>query len=364
MSKARQLADLGNVYDDGALSNRNLIINGAMQVAQRGTSTTGVTSQGYYCVDRFVSPVYLAGTWTISQSTDAPDGFSNSFRYECTTANASLSTNSFLMARQAFEGQNLQSLAKGTSSAKQFTVSFWVKSNKTGTYVVECYDVDNSRTISQSYTVASSGVWEYKTITFSGDTAGLFDNDNGSSLELNWWLGSGTDYASGSLNTSWGANSSVGSSRATGVVNLADTIGNYWQLTGAQLEIGDTSTPFEHIPYSDQLARCQRYYYKTQTTQGGGYGAIFTGVVYSTADFYGSFTLPEEMRASPTATTSGATGWRLLGNTAPNCNAPELADASPRELLLKVSGSGQTGGTSWTLTPTSTNSWMSFDAEL
>jgi hypothetical protein len=324
-SKAFGLAQLGNVFDDGALSNRNLIINGGMTVAQRGTSTTGVTSQGYYCVDRFVSPVYLAGTWTISQSTDAPDGFSNSFRYECTTANASLSTNSFLMARQAFEGQNLQSLAKGTSSAKQFTVSFWVKSNKTGTYVVECYDVDNSRTISQSYTVASSGVWEYKTITFSGDTAGLFDNDNGSSLELNWWLGSGTDYASGSLNTSWGANSSVGSSRATGVVNLADTIGNYWQMTGVSLEVGDTATPFEHRSFGDELARCQRFYqtdFDIYNEDGSnGFIAMF----------------PFEMRTSPTAT---RTGNAITSQE----NSPSQVTPSSKRLYI-YNASLPTGGT-------------------
>jgi len=363
MSKARQLADLGNVYDDGALSNRNMVVNGGMTVNQRG-DVTGKTNTGTYGgPDRFALQTVSSGTWSISQSSTAPEGFANSYKLDCTTANASLAAGAYLYAQTILEGQNLQQLKKGTANALPVTLSFWVRSNKTGTYTVALRDVDNSRHIASTYTISVADTWEYKTITYAGDTTGAFTNDNNASLHVNFWLGAGTNFTSGTISTSW-ASLSDANRVSSSNVNLADNTANDWYLTGVQLEIGDTSTPFEHIPYSDQLARCQRYYYKTQTTQGGGYGAIFTGVVYSTADFYGSFTLPEEMRASPTATTSGATGWRLLGNTAPNCNAPELADASPRELLLKVSGSGQTGGTSWTLTPTSTNSWMSFDAEL
>ena len=242
---------------------RNICINGDMSIAQRGTSFTGISSGANYGLDRFSLTVSTAGTWTQSQSTDVPtgQGFTQSAKLDCTTANASLSSASALYFRQSFEGQNLQYLKKGTSSAESITASFWVKSNKTGTYICELYDGDNVRQISKSYTIDTADTWEKKTITFAGDTTGAFDNDNGNSLRLSWWLGAGSDYSSGTLNTSW--NTSTSANRVVGQVNLADNTSNEWLITGVQLESGTVASSFETLPTDINLMRCQRYYEKS-----------------------------------------------------------------------------------------------------
>src|SRR6056300_1639524 len=189
----------------GNINFRNIIINGDMSIAQRGTSATGLTGGAYNTADRFYLNMGTAGTWTNTISTDVPtgQGFAKSFKLDCTTANASLSAGSYMTVQQRFEGQNLQYIKKGTSSAESLTLSFWVKSNKTGTYIAYLFDVDNTRAISKSYTINSASTWEKKTITFAGDTSGTLVNDNSSSLELHFWLGAGSDRTSGTLQTSW-----------------------------------------------------------------------------------------------------------------------------------------------------------------
>lgn len=261
MSKADLISQRGHVV----YGHRNLFTNGAMQVAQRGVSSTGITTSGIYTVDRTLFSLANFGTWTQTQESDGPEGFSKSFKVECTTPNASLTSGSFGLLGYKFEGQDLQNLKKGTSSAESVTLSFWVKSNKTGTYVSELLDFDNSnRHIGKTFTVNSSDTWEYKTITYEGDTTGVLDDDNGASLQLSIWLGGGSDFSSGTLQTSWGANSNT--DRAAGNVNLADNppSGNYYfQITGLQLEIGNTATPFDHRPFSEYLNSCLRYYQKS-----------------------------------------------------------------------------------------------------
>lgn len=268
---------------------RNLIINGAMQVAQRGTSFTSVTSSANH-LDRFQTILSGLGTWTVSQSTTAPTGFSNSLKYECTTADASPATTDYLVVYHKFEGQNLQHLKKGTASAESVTLSFWVRSNKTGTYQVNLYDNDNTRVIGSTYSISTADTWEHKTITYSGDTTGALDNDNELSLFVEWWLGSGTDYSSGAVPTSW--ETVVGTDRnAGGTVNLADSISNNFYITGVQLEVGDSASNFEHRSFGDELARCQRYFCKTYQHITSSYGATYN---------YINWRFPVEMRAIPT----------------------------------------------------------------
>ena len=199
---------------------RNIIINGDQSISQRSTSVSGITGTSYNTVDRFNTSMGTAGTWTQSQSTTVPSGqgFAKSLKMDCTTANGSLSAGSSLAIQQPIEGQNLQYLKKGTSSAESLTVSFWVRSNKTGTYIVELYDGDNARQASQSYTISSADTWEKKTLTYAGDTTGAFDNDNGNSLSLNFWLVAGTNFTSGTLQTSFTSNTNA--NRAVGQVNL------------------------------------------------------------------------------------------------------------------------------------------------
>ena len=239
---------------------RNLIINGDMSIAQRGTSETGVNTTGYYTVDRFRTLGASFGTFTQSQSTDVPtgQGFATSLKMDCTTADASPSSGDVLILQQLIEGQNLQYLKKGTSSAESLTLSFWVKTNKTGTYICELRDVDNNRTISQSYTISSANTWEKKTITFAGDTTGTFGNDNAESLRCNFFLNAGSDYTSGTLQTSWSGRTNA--NRAVGQVNLADSTSNDWYITGIQLEAGTSASDFEFLPVDVTLKRCQRYY--------------------------------------------------------------------------------------------------------
>ena len=245
------------------LSNRNKIINGAMQVAQRGTSTSSVTGIGYFACDRQKTLLLSAGTWTISQSTEAPsdNGFKKSMKYDCTTADSSLGANDYLQHYYRIEGQDLQDVCKGTSSAKPLILSFWVKTNKTGTYNVEVIDQDNSRLCSKSYTVSDSN-WNKYTLVFPADTTGAFNDDNGVSLDIGWWLAAGSTFSTGSNQTSFG--SFVQANRAPSNVNLADSTSNEWYITGIQLEIDQTgsgvATDFEHRSFGQELALCQRYY--------------------------------------------------------------------------------------------------------
>ena len=274
---------------------RNLVINGAMQVAQRGTSTTGVSdSQAYRTLDRFKFSTNGAGpAFTESQSSTAPDGFSHSFKVDCTTADTSLDADAFIIVGQGFEGQNLQHLKKGTSSAESVTVSFWVRSSKTGTYICEFTDDDNSRIITETYTILSADTWEYKTITFAGDTTGSFDNDNGRSLSLNFWLAAGSDFTSGTYSSGSWTSINNANRISSSMVNIADSTSNNWYITGVQLEVGE-ATPFEHRSYADELRRCQRYYEHSVPTWGTTRNS--DNVIHSTAYFKST------MRAIPTLT--------------------------------------------------------------
>jgi hypothetical protein len=254
--KTNSIAD--EVFETGS----NMLINGGMTVSQRGTSQTNVTIGGYLAVpDRFIFQPNSAGAWSVSQSTTTPVGFSNSYKLECTTADASLAAGDYVLFEQRLEGQNLQHLKKGTSSAESVTVSFWVRSAKTGTYIVEIDDNDNTRNINKSYTISSADTWEHKTITFEGDTTGALDNDNNFSLRVIFWLAAGSDFSSGTLATTW--QSTTNANRVVGNVNLADTVGNDWYITGIQLELGEQATPFEHRSFDDELDRCKRYYQKS-----------------------------------------------------------------------------------------------------
>jgi len=294
---------------------RNLIINGDMSIAQRGTSQASITSNGYYTVDRWYIGNSNLGTFTMSQDTDVPtgQGLAKSLKLDCTTADASPSSSDYLFLQTKFEGQNLQQIKKGTSNAESLTLSFWVKSNKTGTYIAELFDTDNTRQISQSYTINSASTWEKKTITFAGDTTGTLNNDNGESFRLFFHLGAGSAFTSGTLSTTW--TSSTNTDRAVGQVNLADNTANEWYITGVQLEVGTSATPFEHITFDMNLLRCQRYYHKTYNLSDAPASNTFTGHLDISGFSDGSnnllFAIPHKvrMRTTPTVTyyTSGGT---------------------------------------------------------
>ena len=319
MTKARQLADLGNAYDDGALSNRNMFHNSKMKVAQRVSypdTQPAVSYPGYYTVDRWynsISGVNSRGVCTISQAQDAPTGFRNSLKIAVTTADTSLDAWAEYAIQQRLEGQDLQRLCKGTSSTKEVTISFWVKSSLTGTYILEMLDDDNaSRHINKSYTINSANTWEYKSITFAGDTSGVLDNDNAKSMTISWDLAGGSNFQGGGLQTSWG--SLAQTKRQDGQVNFFANTGNTFQLTACQMEVGDTATPFEHRSYGDELAKCQRYFERMSFTTGQ-----YTPIVCyneSTNDARGSLQYQVTKRVAPTiSATSNAFAAISTGST-------------------------------------------------
>jgi hypothetical protein len=325
--------------------NRNLVINGAMQVAQRATSVASLTAGEYRTADRFFIGIDTQGTWTNSVENDAPSGsgFRKSLKMLCTTADASPGVGDTINIQQRIEGQNLQAIKKGTASAEQLTLSFWVKANVTGTYIAELYDNDNTRQISKAYTISTSGVWEYKTITFPADTTGAFDNDNALSLYILWWLGAGSNHTSGTLNNSAWASATM-ANRAVGQTNLASATNNYWQVTGVQLEVGDTATPFEFKPIDAELAQCQRYYYRnTPGTVDGHYGLA---QVRSTTQFEFTMLFPVSLRVRPTSIEYSNIGVKRAGVGVYAVSSIALADAESGPNAAMLSGTNSTSGAS------------------
>jgi len=306
---------IGNpaIADVRGVNFRNIIINGDMSVSQRTTSTSGVSTTGQFVLDRWKLNVDSMGAWTISQSTDVPtgQGFASSMKWDCTTADASPAADDNIQLQQRFEGQNLQYLKKGTSSAESTTLSFWVKSNKTGTYICELRDKDNSnRHINKSYTISSADTWEKKIITFAGDTTGTLTNDSSTSIDLNFWLAAGSTWTSGSLQTSWG--SSTSANRAVGQVNLADSTSNEWYITGVQLEVGQVASDFEFLPFEANLRRCLRYYFDTTSTvngeAGSGLGGLMVFKSFNANEAAGYNAFPVPMRGNPTITITDNSG--------------------------------------------------------
>jgi len=288
-----------NYPSSGALSNRNLIINGAMQVDQRnaGVAVTGITSGTTFVADRWTFEVGTCGTWTVQQVASSIAGFGKAVRVTCTSS-ASLSAGSYVHLYTSLEGQDVQQLLKGTTNAKDLSLSFPILCNDTKTFVVEIRDRDNDRHICGTMAVTSGGVEQDVSFNFAGDTTGSFDDDNNQSLQMVIWLAAGSNYSSGTLATSWA--SRVNANRAVGSSNIADATSNYFEITGVQLEVGDTATPFEHRSYGLELALCQRYYREYSYSDGGGIAVKYM-TLNTTACFNSTVTF-QEMRASPTLT--------------------------------------------------------------
>ena len=367
MTKAAELAKMGEVLTNSQIGGRrNILINGAMQVAQRGTSTSSVSSGNIFAsCDRWRNTGVTIGTWTISQSTDVPtgQGFAKSLKYDCTTAEASPSAGDQLHLSHRIEGQDLQQLKKGTSNAEKVTLSFWVKSNKTGTYQVNIRDKDNTRMIAKTYAISSADTWEKKTLTFDGDTTGVLDNDNANSLELEWFLGAGSNYTSGAVPTSWEAESAT--DRAAGLnVNLGDSTDNEWYITGVQLEVGSQATPFEHRSFGEELFLCQRYFRDLCSGINGSVLSLVTH--YATTNAVGTFVLSPPMRTTPTAiAVSSASHFTTYSAAAARvCSALATDSFAPNIARMTASISSITAGYSGWIQPNTTSATMQITAEL
>ena len=341
MSKAAQLAAL--IGSGQAQGNKNLIINGAMQVAQRGTS---FTSTGY-TLDRM--QMLTANTdnvaFTTTQSSTAPDGFASSLKVDITTAESALDSNELFRLLYKAEGQDLQQLNYGSSAATSVTLSFYVRSNVTGVYAVEFrLNAGGTSTITKQYTISSANTWERKTLTLPANTAAAIDNDNSNGLEISFALAAGSNFTTGALGTSW-ASTATASRYAGQAANVMSSASNEWLITGVSLEIGDVATPFEHESFGETLQKCQRYYTETksftvepgnQSTQG--LCVIDAGI---------------PMRAKATATLSGTLSVTDFGNTTTTQSSAAIvqdgstSDSPNKFYLIRLTNFSGLNGRSW-----------------
>ncbi len=329
MSKAAELANLiGNINAGGGGVNRNVIINGAMNVAQRGTSETGVGgSNGYFVCDRWnIAKDASDGRFTMSQDSSAPSGFANSLKLDCTTADASIAAGEQLLLQQRIEGQNLQAFAKGTSDAKPIAISFYVKGNASATYCCELRDRDNDRTAGKLFNVTTD--WTRVELTFDADTTGAFDDDNARSLDFNIFLHAGSTFndPSGTLQQTFGAR--VNGNRAVGISSFFDSTDRTFFITGVQLEVGQNPTEFEHEPYATTFEKCLRYFYAV-VPKGEGNAYIAPAWNYSSSTMVSIIDHKVEMRAAPTVETIDASNdFRFYRNNAAD-DFDEMALSSP-----------------------------------
>ena len=309
MTKAAELAKMGEVLTNSQIGGRrNIVINGAMQVAQRGTSATGLGSgtTGYVALDRFRLEKADSPTarYTMTQDSNAPTGFNNSMKVAVTTADTSVGADVHQYIDQFIEAQNLQQLAYGTSSAERITLSFYVKCSTAQTFALDLVNEDNSRYFNTTYTVSSADTWERKIITFPADTASGFNNDNGRGLRVRWTLVAGSNLTDGSVSTAWSGTQHIATNHANTWVGATSRA---WQLTGVQLEVGSQVTPFEHQSVGETLALAQRYFQKVggQSGVGSAYAGLGLGHMFNntTAFLRGNW---NDMRSAPSMSLSGA----------------------------------------------------------
>tara|TARA_Y100001938_G_scaffold118635_1_gene164017 strand:+ start:1243 stop:2349 length:1107 start_codon:yes stop_codon:yes gene_type:complete len=315
MSKAADLANLiGNINMGGGGVNRNVIINGAMNVYQRGSDTIdhdGTTSG--YVLDRFkldtsgMDELHL----TVTQDSSVPSGqgFANSMKVDITTAESALASDEYIRILHGIEAQNLQLLNYGTSDAKTITLSFWVRSNLTSTFAVSIYQPDDDRIINSTYSISSADTWEKKTITFEGDTTGVIDDDNGAGFYINFALGTGSD-RTGTASSSWSAFANAKMFNGQ-VANITSSASNDFYLTGVQLEIGQNPTEFEHEPFAVTFEKCKRYYFKwlANSTHDVATDAVMHGDTYA----FGHYYLSPMMRGTPTFSSGGSFAANIEG---------------------------------------------------
>jgi hypothetical protein len=357
MSKAAELAAL--IGSGQAQGNKNIIINGAMNVAQRSTSVSSLSSTATYSTcDRWMVQYGTAGTFTESQSSTAPDGFANSLKLDCTTADASPG---YLLIIQNVEGQNLQQIKKGTSNALRTVMSFHVRSNKTGTYQVNIFDKDNTRIVGASYTIDSANTWEKKSVTFPADTTGAFDDDNNNSLQIEWWLASGSTYNTGTLPTAWETRDNADRAAALNVAIGASTDDEFY-ITGVQFEIGDVATAFEHENIGTTLAKCQRYYFRW--TADTAYDGVIAGFCLNSTQAFGTYNMPVTMRTPPTM--SGGGNWNIFTVGEQAATGFSLNQATPHNVMTyATASSGMTAGSGCLMrTNNDDDAYFEFIAEL
>ena len=319
MSKAAELAKIGEVATNSQIGGRrNLVINGAMQISQRATTTTGVgaTNEAYPAIDRFNFTTTSAGRFTMSQTADGPTGFANCMKLDCTTADTSISASEALILQTKFEGQDVQQLMYGSSSAQPITVSFYVKGNASATYTLEWRNEEDGRNTNKTFNVTTD--WTRVSITFTGDTAGTPTNDDSThAFTLGIWLHGGTTFSGGTfVENTWHAtnNIRIGDSQTS----FFDSTNRTFFLTGLQIELGNQATPFEHRSFGEELSLCQRYFHFSgfpkivpgQDQADGSLtdyeGQIMSWTAGGSNRHMTSYSFPTTMRSNPTVVMYGA----------------------------------------------------------
>jgi len=358
MSRARTFADLATASEAGSLASPNMIINGDMAVAQRATSATGLgASTGYHTVDRFATEFTTSGRMTQSQAaiTDLP-GFKYALKCDCTTADTSVDAAEYTLINHRMEGYTVNGLASGTSSAKKSTVSFYVKGNASATYVLELIKAGD-RHINKTFSVTTS--WSRVSITFDGDTTTQLAQDNTQELSVNIWLHAGSNYTSGSLQTSWG--SYVAANRAVGISSFFDSTDRELFITGMQYELGEVATPFKHESYADNLARCQRYFQISGTART--YGIVANQHTATTC--YSNLRWWQLMRAAPTVTI-GATSDYNVYNATENITISDIdaGQITANSCELYATTSSRTAGTATHINTNGDTTFWKADSEL
>ena len=356
LARTTKLDEVNAAYDAGALSNRNMVINGAMNVAQRATSATGLgAASGYFTLDRFQMSTdtggsATAGRYTMTQTADGPNGVSaNCLKLDCTTADTSIAAGELLAIVHKFEGQNLQRIGKGVAGAKELTVSFYVKGSATANYMLELKDTDHGRISSKLFAVTTD--WNRIEVVVPADVddgSSPFNDDNATSLELRIWLHAGSNYTSGTASSVWANQTSA--DRAVGISSFFSNTANNFFITGVQMEVGPVATEFEHRSYGDELARCQRYFFKLEGDLNDRCG--IGGYVVSSGEARFDFLMPVSMRAVPTLSGSGlalidaATDSADFTITDMVVNSPPTGTITGLGLQIATSGmvAGQAGG--------------------
>ncbi len=325
---------------------KNLIINGDMRISQRATSVSA-SNNTYNTLDRWNTWInYDSGGVTMSQAGATPPGFIYSLQYY-NNGNAAGPQYHFL--EQKIEAQNIPQLKMGTSDAEYMTLSFWVRSSVTGTFNVELTDDDGSHHIIKRYTIDNAATWEYKTITIPPATnTGVPTYDNTVGLTVHWCIAGGSSYNGTSADGTWQTYSTT---RRNDGGNTTFTDPDYWNITGVQLEVGKNATDFEHRSYGEELALCQRYYFKLSNSR------LVAG--YKRHDTSSNFQMesPVPMRASPTATLlvdGSFTNMQANFNTTQS--SPNVYQWSGHKFMFQVAST-------WASTHTFIPSWESFTAE-
>jgi|DEB0MinimDraft_10_1074344.scaffolds.fasta_scaffold31584_3 hypothetical protein len=362
MSKARQLADLGNVYDDGALSNRNMVVNGAMVIDQRNSGSSITPTAWTYSVDRFRAEISQASKLSVQQnagSVTPPVGFSD-YLGVTSLSSYTLVTGDYFYINTQVEGYNSAQLGWGASGAKDATLSFWVRSSLTGSHSGALRNGGNTRSYPFTFTVSTANTWEHKTVTIEGDISGTWATDNTSGVQISFSLGGGTTFR-GAASAWASADYRAG---VTGAVDIVGTNGATFYITGVQLEVGDTATPFEHRSYGDELARCERYY--QQWTAGGTTPYLATGRNHSSTQSIFSLTYRTEMRGRPTLYISSTSDIRVYDGNDRTCTGITLNGNAFNTCGFNVTGLSSGVGNNYVAQAyfISTSGYFALDAEL